>query len=63
MYFITNINNPFRKTIAIRNPKNFNEIENLLTNDFQYLKTVNITIPKISNIPLLRAHKREYPIY
>ena len=38
-HFITNLNDPFRNNLATRNPRSLNELEKLVRNDLQYLKT------------------------
>ena len=49
LHYITNINDPFRNNLATRNPKTLNEIETLLQNDLQYLKTNQMQKPIINN--------------
>lgn len=62
--FISNCQDPYRNNLATRNPQNLNEIQQLLANDFQYLrlnfiKTSNLT--KLPNIPPMKFPGNNFP--
>ena len=47
-HLITNLNDPFRNNLATRNPKSLNEVETLMRNDLQYLRTEQINKPALN---------------
>ena len=51
-HFITNLNNPSRNNLATRNPKSVIELETLVKNDLQYLRSDQ------SNKPILNTNNQ-----
>lgn len=68
--FITVVNDPYRNNLATRNPKTLDDIEQLLQNDFQYLKINNNnnfnkqmpSVSKLPNIPPQQFPKTNFPV-
>lgn len=64
--FISTISDPYRNNLATRNPKSIEDIEQLLQNDFQYLKQTNSNFnksptPKLPNIPPQQFPRNNFP--
>lgn len=60
--FISTVGDPYRNNLATRNPENINEIETLLQNDFQYLKSnQSLSKPVFNNQNLSSTTQRQFP--
>jgi len=63
-HFITNVVDPFRNNLATRNPKSINELETLVRNDLQYLRSEQINKqPIIGNTQSAFKPEHRKPVY